>query len=555
MDMRDILGGIAHDVSRLVALVKGAERLGPIRGKAVEAMVRLKAVPLLLQWVHHPEVECNPLFGAEMDNLKSYSAESVEFSNLVSSRYKGEKFSDVFPDDLPGLPPQRETEFTIELLPSTNLIHEAPYRMAPIELRELKTQLQELVDLGFIQPSVSLWGCTGIVCEEEEWNHEALYLLQAVEQGATHHECDRSTEFSKECDQSFQDVKKRLTIAPVLALPDNSENFVIYSDASLQGLGCVLMQHDRVIVYALRQLKKHEHNYHTHDLELAAVLFAFKIWRHYLYGETCQIFTDYKSLKYLFTQKELNLRQRRCLELIKDYDCTIEYYHGRANVVADALSRKTSRSLGHLIMAYLPLLVIAAQLEDPTLCVIRLEVENGTRTDYAIREDGALLTETRLCVPKNNDLKRKIMEEATVQPILSTREVLRCIRLYNEVGDRKLEKVEGIQATTEKVKMIREKLKTAQDRQKSYADNGSKDLGDWVFLKPSPWKGVMRFEKHGKLSPRYIGLDEITERVGPELSQIHDVFHVFMLRKYMSDPSHVCEHQPVELREDLTYEQ
>ncbi|CAL9004570.1 unnamed protein product [Prunus brigantina] len=139
---------------------------------------------------------------------------------------------------------------------------------------------------------------------------------------------------------------------------------------------------------------------------------------------------------------------------------------------------------------------------------------------------------------------------------------------WNEVGDRKLEKVDSIRATNEKVKMIKEKLKIAQDRQKSYADNRSKDLefvvGDWVFLKLSPWKGVMRFGKRGKLSPRYIGPYEITERIGPvayrlalppELSRVHDVFHVSMLRKYMPDPSHVLEYQPVELEEDLSYEE
>ena len=139
---------------------------------------------------------------------------------------------------------------------------------------------------------------------------------------------DVAFEWTEECEQSFQELKKRLTTAPVLALPDNAGNFVIYSDASLRGLGCVLMQHDRVIAYASRQLKKHEQNYPVHDLELAAVVFALKIWRHYLYGETCQIFTDHKSLKYFFTQKELNMRQRRWLELIKDYDCTIEYHPG-----------------------------------------------------------------------------------------------------------------------------------------------------------------------------------------------------------------------------------
>ncbi|KAI0505077.1 hypothetical protein KFK09_016034 [Dendrobium nobile] len=106
------------------------------------------------------------------------------------------------------------------------------------------------------------------------------------------------------------------------------------------------MQHGQVIAYASRQLKPHEKNYPTHDLELASVVFALKIWRHYLYGVRCEIFTDHKSLKYIFTQKDLNLRQRRWLELIKDYDLTIQYQPGKANVVADALSRKSSRSSG-----------------------------------------------------------------------------------------------------------------------------------------------------------------------------------------------------------------
>ena len=105
------------------------------------------------------------------------------------------------------------------------------------------------------------------------------------------------------------------------------------------------MQHDRVIDYASRQLKKHEVNYPTHNLELAAVVFALRIWRHYLYGVPCRIFTDHKSLQYLSSQKDLNMRQRRWIELIKDYDCTIEYHPSKANVVADALSRKPSSSL------------------------------------------------------------------------------------------------------------------------------------------------------------------------------------------------------------------
>ena len=109
-----------------------------------------------------------------------------------------------------------------------------------------------------------------------------------------------------------------------------------------------------MIAYTSCQLKKHETNYPTHDLELATIVFTLKIWRHYLYGETCQVFTDHKSLMYLLTQRELNLRQRRWFELIKDYDLVIDYHLGKANVVADALSRKSSMTLSHICTAYVP---------------------------------------------------------------------------------------------------------------------------------------------------------------------------------------------------------
>ena len=118
----------------------------------------------------------------------------------------------------------------------------------------------------------------------------------------------------------------------------------MYSDASKRGLGCALIQHGKVIAYASRQLKEYEQNYPTHDLELAAVVFALKIRRHYVYGERTQIFTDHKSLKYFFTQKELNMRQRRWLELVKDYDVEILYHPGKVNVVANALSRKSAHT-------------------------------------------------------------------------------------------------------------------------------------------------------------------------------------------------------------------
>jgi hypothetical protein len=138
-------------------------------------------------------------------------------------------------------------------------------------------------------------------------------------------EKNKAFEWTKECQASFEELKKRLTSSPVLVLPDLTKKFDIYCDASHQGLGCVLMQEGQVVCYASRQLRKHEENYPTHDLKLAAVVHAL-IWRHYLIGHRCEIYSDHKSLKYIFTQNDLNLRQRRWLELIKDYDLGINYH-------------------------------------------------------------------------------------------------------------------------------------------------------------------------------------------------------------------------------------
>ena len=146
--------------------------------------------------------------------------------------------------------------------------------------------------------------------------------------------------WSDACEENFQELKRRLTTAPILVLPQKRVDYDIYTNASFQGLGAVLMQLCRVIAYASRQLKEYEKRYPTHDLELAAIVFALKIWRHYLYGAKSNIYTDHKSLKYFFTQRELNMRQRRWLELVKDYNCEIKYQLGKADVVANALSRK-----------------------------------------------------------------------------------------------------------------------------------------------------------------------------------------------------------------------
>jgi len=143
------------------------------------------------------------------------------------------------------------------------------------------------------------------------------------------------------CKQSFVELKERLTYALVLVIPDTSKLFEVYCNASHQGLCGALMQEKKVVAYASRQLKVHEKNYPTHDLELAVMVFTLKIWRHYLYGVQFHVFSDHKSLKYLFDQKELNMRQTRWMKFLKDNDFQIMYHPGKANVVADALSRKS----------------------------------------------------------------------------------------------------------------------------------------------------------------------------------------------------------------------
>ncbi|GKD59769.1 putative reverse transcriptase domain-containing protein, partial [Tanacetum coccineum] len=218
--------------------------------------------------------------------------------------------------------------------------------------------------------------------------------------------------------------------APILALPEGSEDFIAYCDASKKGLGAVLMQREKVISYASRQLKIHEKNYTTHDLELGAVVFALKIWRHYLYGTKCTVFTDHKSLQHILDQKELNMRQRRWLELLSDYDCDIRYHPGKANVVADALSRKERepplrvRALVMTISLDLPKQILNAQTEARKPENIKSEdvggmlIENA-KFPEAIREqklepraDGTLCLNGRSWLPCYGDLRTVIMHES-----------------------------------------------------------------------------------------------------------------------------------------------
>ncbi|KAA0043132.1 ty3-gypsy retrotransposon protein [Cucumis melo var. makuwa] len=670
-----------------------------------------------------------------------------------------------------GLPPHREIEFTIELEPSTVPISKAPYRMAPAVLKELKVQLQELLDKGFIRPSVSPWGAPVLFVKKKdgamrlcidyrELNKVTVknrYPLPRINdlfdqlQGATvfskidlrsgyhelrikdgdvlktafrsrygHYEfivmsfgltnaptvfmdlmnrvfrefldtflivfiddiliyskteaeheehlrvlsrpcgfqgwsfCGSSYRgshqlaltlhsssfvWSKACEDSFQSLKQKLVTAPVLTVPDGSGSFVIYSDASKKSLGCVLMQQGKVVAYASRQLKSHEQNYPTHDLELAVV-------------------------------KELNMRQQRWLELVKDYDCEILYHPGKANVVADALSRKRGLT------------------------------EAGQAVKFSISSDGGLLFERRLCVPSDSAVKTELLSEAHSSPFsmdpgstkmyqnlkrvkaprqkpagllqllsvpewkwenvsmdfitglsrtlrgftviwvvvdrltksahfilgkstytaskwaqLYMSEIVRlhgvpvsivfdrdarftskfwkglqtamgtrldfnttfhpqtdgqterlnqvledmlrfsgyidiapfealygkCCRspvCWGEVGEERLMGPELVQYTNEAIPKIRSRMQTAQSRQKSYADVRRKDLefdvGDKVFLKVAPMKAY-------RLA------------LPPSLLAVHDVFHVSMLRKYVPDPSHVVDYEPLEIDENLSY--
>ncbi|XP_073152943.1 uncharacterized protein [Henckelia pumila] len=446
------------------------------------------------------------------------------------------EFADIFPNEIPGLPPMREIDFSVELVPGTLPISKAPHRMAPLELKELKDQLEDLLNKGYIRPSVSPWGAPVLFgssiyskidlrfgyhqlrVREADVSKTAFrtryghYEFIVMSFGLTNAHAvfmgfssiakpitqltQKNTPFvwTHECESSFVDLKKRWTSAPVLSIPSGTGGFTVYSDASHKGLGCILIQRGHVIAYDSRQLKPHESRYPVHDLELAAIVFALKIWRHYLYGETFEIFSDHKSLKYLFSQAELNMKQRRLLDLLKDFDCEIKYYPGKSNSAADALSRKMAP----------------------------FEALYGKKCRSPLFWDD--LSETPVIGPD----------------------------MIREMSD--------------KVKLIQIRMRTAQDRQSKYANVRRRPLsfeqGDWVFLKISSFRVTVRFGKKGKLSPRFIGPYEILDKVGdlayrlalpPALSGIHDVFHVSMLRKYEPDASHILRPDEAELDKTLSY--
>nr|GEU70018.1 putative reverse transcriptase domain-containing protein [Tanacetum cinerariifolium] len=344
------------------------------------------------------------------------------------------EFLEVFPKDLPGLPPARQVEFQIDLVPSAVPVARSPYQLAPAEMQELSTQLQELSDKEFIRPSSSPWGAPVLFVKKKDgsirmcidyreqnkltvknryplpriddlfdqlqgsrvyskidlrsgyhqlrvWeedipktafrtryghyefqvmpfgltnapavfmdlmnrvkflghviNSEGIHVdpakIEAIKDWASPKTPTEIHQFLEKEEAVSKLLKQKLCSTPILALPEGSENFVVYCDASHKGLCTVLMQKKKVIAYASCQIKVYEKKYTTHDLDLGTVVFALKMWRHYLYGTKCVVFTDHKSLQHIFDQKELNMRQRCWLELLSDYDSEIRYHPGKAN--------------------------------------------------------------------------------------------------------------------------------------------------------------------------------------------------------------------------------
>ncbi|GJZ65971.1 putative reverse transcriptase domain-containing protein, partial [Tanacetum coccineum] len=218
----------------------------------------------------------------------------------------------------------------------------------------------------------------------------------------------KTFDWGEEQERAFQTLKDKLCNAPVLAHPDGPEDFVVYCDASGLGLGCVLMQRGKVIAYASRQLKIHEKNYTTHDLELGAVVFALKIWRDYLYGTKSVIYTNHKSIQHIFSQKELNMRQRRWIELFSDYDCEIRYHPGKTNVVADALSRKERvkpkrvRSMNMTLQSSIKDKILATQEEASDEYA---GLQKGLDEMIERRSDEALYYIDQIWVPLKGDVR------------------------------------------------------------------------------------------------------------------------------------------------------
>ncbi|GJU23026.1 putative reverse transcriptase domain-containing protein [Tanacetum coccineum] len=348
-------------------------------------------------------------------------------------------------------------------MPGTAPVARAPYRLAPSKMKELSEQLQELSNKGFIRRSSSPWGALipkvqflGHVIDSQgihvdpakiksikDWaspktpteirqflglfGYYQIFIEGFSNIGKPMTKLTQKKvafEWGDRQEAAFQTMKNKLCSAPILALPQGAENFIVYCDASHKVLVAVLMQNEKVIAYASRKLKIHEKNYTTHDLELNVVVFALNIWRHYLYGTKCTVFTDHKSLQHILDEKEFNMRQRRWLELLSDYDCEIRYHPGKANVVADALCKKERikplrvQALVMTIGLDLPKQILNAQIEAQKPENLKNEDVGGMIRKDILKEklepraDGTLCLNGRSWFPCYGDLRIVIMHES-----------------------------------------------------------------------------------------------------------------------------------------------
>ncbi|GKB69916.1 putative reverse transcriptase domain-containing protein [Tanacetum coccineum] len=502
----------------------------------------------------------------------------VKYQAIIVCAEKIVHFPDVFPEDLLGLPPTRQVEFQIDLIPGAAPVAWAPYRLAPFEMKELLEQLKELSEKGFIRPMKNRYPLPRI--------DDLFDQLQA----ASRVEC-------------LLEDRPKVGLSPT----EGSEDFIAYCDASKKGLRAVLMQREKVIAYASCQLKIHEKIYTTHDLELGAVVFALKIWRHYLYGTKYTVFTDHKSLQHILNQKELNMRQHRWLELLSDYNCEIRYHPGKANVTeARKPENLKNEDVGGMLVENSkdPEKLRMEMLEpraDGTLCFngrswlpcygdLRTVIMHESRkSKYSIHPSSEKMYQdmkklywwpnmkanNRPPMLANKSLQKALgtsldmsttyhpetdgQSERTIQ----TLEDMYTMHARSTVGkrvDHKLLSGQGwamqltgpdlVRETTEKIIQIKQRMQAARDRQKIYADKKRKPMdfqvGDKVMLKVLPWKGVIRFGKRRKLNPRYVRPFKVLEKVRAvaykpelpqELSRVHNTFHVSNLKRcYFDDP-------------------